>query len=97
MSERFQIDILDFGGWVRVFLARGEPMGATAEFLSQSLNGWMQSNPHLRVRIIVPVTSNGIRRNFMHGMTRFRFIAQFKVTDLNLWTDQHESLRSRTT
>ena len=59
MSERFQIDILDFGGWVRVFLARGEPMGPTAEFLSQSLNGWMQSNPHLRVRIIVPVTSNG--------------------------------------
>ena len=59
MSERFQIDILDFGGWVRVFLARGEPMGETAQFLSQSLQGWMQNNPHLRVRIIVPVTSNG--------------------------------------
>lgn len=43
MSERFQIDILDFGGWVRVFLARGEPIGETAQCLSQSLQGWMQN------------------------------------------------------
>ena len=60
MSEpRFQINITDFGGWLRVTLGRGEPAGEVAQFLSESLNGWMNNNPHLRVRIMVPISSNG--------------------------------------
>jgi hypothetical protein len=47
------------GGWVRVYLGRGEPTGELAKFLSYSLTGWFKEHPHLRVRIIVPISSNG--------------------------------------
>ncbi len=60
MSEiRFQITVTDMGGWARVYLARGEPAGELAKPLSQSLTEWMQKNPQLRVKFIVPITSGG--------------------------------------
>jgi hypothetical protein len=52
---RFEIVVEDMGGWVRVFLGRGEPTGELAKYLSHSLTGWMRDQPHLRVRFIVPV------------------------------------------
>ncbi len=60
MSEtRFNITVKDMGGWVRVYLASGEPTGEVALFLSRTLADWMRENPHLRVRFIVPMSSNG--------------------------------------
>ena len=56
---RFSIGAAEHDGWVRIFLARGEPTGESAKFLSESLNQWMKNNPQLRVRMIVPITSNG--------------------------------------
>ena len=38
-KPRFEINITDFGGWLRVTLGRGEPAGEVAQFLSESLNG----------------------------------------------------------
>jgi len=58
-DPRFTIAITDMGGWVRVYLGSGEPTGETALFLSRSLAEWMRENPHLRVRFIVPMSSNG--------------------------------------
>ncbi len=34
---RFEIGQMDMGGWVRVFLKRGEPTGEVAQFLSITL------------------------------------------------------------
>ena len=60
MNDRnFVIQTNDHGGWLRVFLAKGEPAGEVAMFLSRTLNGWMIDNPKCRVRIIVPISSNG--------------------------------------
>jgi len=56
---RFEVNQMDMGGWVRVYLARGEPTGELARFLSHSLTQWMRQFPDLRVRMIVPITSNG--------------------------------------
>jgi len=50
---------MDMGGWVRVYLARGEPTGEVAKFLSLSLAQWMRQFHELRVRMIVPISSNG--------------------------------------
>jgi hypothetical protein len=36
---RFEIVVEDMGGWVRVFLGRGEPTGELARYLSHSLTG----------------------------------------------------------
>ena len=47
------------GGWVRVYLLSGEPTGELAQYLSRTLAEWLRKNPHLRVRFIVPITSNG--------------------------------------
>jgi len=47
------------GGWVRVFLGRGEPTGEVAKFLSHGLTDWMRKRPHLRVRFVVPITRDG--------------------------------------
>ena len=58
-APRFEILREDMGGWVRVYLGRGEPTGEVAKFLSHSLTEWMRQHPHLRVRIIVPITSSG--------------------------------------
>jgi hypothetical protein len=60
MSEpRFQITVTDMGGWARVYLKHGEPTGEVARFLSASLTEWMRKCPQLRVKFIVPITSNG--------------------------------------
>ena len=58
-DERFTIAIEDNGDWVRVYLNRGEPAGEVAKFLSRTLAGWIFEHPHLRVRFIVPISSNG--------------------------------------
>jgi len=58
-KARFEISQVDMGGWVRVYLARGEPTGEVAKFLSMSLTQWMRKFPDSRVRMIVPITSNG--------------------------------------
>ena len=60
MSQpRFEIVQENMGGWVRVFLGRGEPTGELAKFLSHSLTDWMRKRPHLRVRFVVPVNRDG--------------------------------------
>jgi len=60
MSQpRFEIVHEDMGCWVRVFLGRGEPTGELGKFLSHSLTDWMRERPHLRVRFVVPINSNG--------------------------------------
>ena len=56
---RFEIAAQDMGGWVRVFLARGEPTGEVARFLSHNLTEWMRKRPQYRIRHIVPITSGG--------------------------------------
>jgi len=58
-EARFAITQVDMGGWVRVYLARGEPTGEVAKFLSLSLAQWMRQFPEFRVRMIVPISSNG--------------------------------------
>ena len=58
-KSRFEIGQTDMGGWVRVFLKKGEPTGELAKFLSLSLAQWMRQFPDVRVRMIVPITSNG--------------------------------------
>lgn len=60
MSQpRFEILQEDMGGWLRVFLGRGEPTGEVAQFLSHSLSNWMRDRPHLRVRFVVPINRDG--------------------------------------
>lgn len=60
MSEpRFKIQVTDMGGWVRIYLGSGEPTGEVAKYLSLTLTSWMQETPHLRVRFVVPISSNG--------------------------------------
>ena len=60
MSQpRFQIVSQDMGGWVRFFLVSGEPTGELGPFLSQCLTQWMREHPDCRVRLIVPMSSNG--------------------------------------
>lgn len=56
---RFEIVQEDMGGWVRVFLGRGEPTGELAKYLSHGLSDWMRKRPHLRVRFAVPVNRDG--------------------------------------
>lgn len=58
-DERFKINVMEMGGWVRVYLGGGEPVGEVAKFLSMSLTDWMRTHPQLRIRHIVPITSNG--------------------------------------
>lgn len=58
-QPRFEIVQEDMGGWVRVFLGRGEPTGELGRFLSHGLTDWMRKRPHLRVRFTVPINSNG--------------------------------------
>ena len=60
MSQpRFEIVEVDMGGWVRVFLGRGEPTGELGKFLSHGLTDWMRKRPHLRVRFAVPINRDG--------------------------------------
>jgi hypothetical protein len=55
----FKIVTEEMGGWVRVFLGSGEPTGEVAVFLSDTLQSWFRQRPHLRLRFVVPITSNG--------------------------------------
>jgi hypothetical protein len=60
MDKRsFQMVTEDMGGWVRVFMGRGEPTGELAKFLSHSLTEWVRKRPHLRLQIVVPVVRDG--------------------------------------
>lgn len=60
MSQpRFEIIQKDMGGWVRVYLGRGEPTGEVAQYLSHSLTEWIRKNPQIRVRQIVPINRDG--------------------------------------
>lgn len=60
MSQpRFEIIQHDMGGWVRVFLGRGEPTGELGRFLSHGLTDGMRKRPQLRAYSIVPINSNG--------------------------------------
>ena len=60
MSQpRFEIVQEDMGGWVRVFLGRGEPTGEVAKFLSHGLTDWMRKRPHLPVRFTFPINRDG--------------------------------------
>ncbi len=56
---RFEIIQQEMGGWVRVYLGRGEPTGEVAKLLSLSLTEWFRKNPHLRMRIVVPISEDG--------------------------------------
>jgi hypothetical protein len=56
---RFEIVHQDMGGWVRVFLGRGEPTGELGKYLSHALTDWMRKNAHLRVRFVVPISREG--------------------------------------
>ncbi len=56
---RFEIVQEDMGGWVRVFLGRGEPTGELGKFLSHGLADWMRKRPQFRVRCIVPINRDG--------------------------------------
>lgn len=57
--NRCEIYINDMGGWVRVYLGRGEPAGETAGYLSDSLTHWFRDRPNLRMLCIVPVSRDG--------------------------------------
>jgi hypothetical protein len=57
--HRFEIIHEDMGGWVRVFLGRGEPTGELAKYLSHGLTAWMRIRPQLRIRFVVPVSRDG--------------------------------------
>lgn len=60
MNEpRFEIVTQDMGGWVRVFMGRGEPAGELARFLSHALTCWYRDNPHRRMVTVVPVSRDG--------------------------------------
>lgn len=58
-QPRFEIVQQDMGGWVRVYLGRGEPTGEVAPYLSHSLTEWLRKNPQIKVRIIVPISRDG--------------------------------------
>lgn len=60
MNEtRYVITVSDMGGWLRVFLDRGEPASELARPLSECLTKWIRANPHLRVKNIVPISRDG--------------------------------------
>lgn len=58
-APRFEIVQEDMGGWVRVYLGRGEPAGELAKFLSHALTSWVRARPHLCLRMIVPISRDG--------------------------------------
>lgn len=47
------------GGWVRVFLGRGEPTGELGKNLSHGLTDWMRKHSQFRVRFVVPISRDG--------------------------------------
>lgn len=55
----FKINNQDMGGWVRVYLAAGEPTGELARFLSHAFTEWQRDNPDLRIRYVVPIQRDG--------------------------------------
>ena len=60
MSDSEIRDVLeDMGGWVRVFLGRGEPTGEVARFLSRSLTEWMRKPPTCGFVSWCPITRDG--------------------------------------
>ena len=56
---RYVINVDDLGGWVRVYLERGEPACELSRALSGTLTEWIKKNPKLRVTNIVPVSRDG--------------------------------------
>lgn len=58
-QPRFNITAEDMGGWLRVYLGRGEPAGELAKFLSHTLTNWFRQRPHLWLRFAIPVSRDG--------------------------------------
>ncbi len=70
---RFEIIQQEMGGWVRVYLGRGDPTGEVAKLLSESLTEWFCQNPHLRMRIVVPITEDGDTTELHAWYDQFQF------------------------
>ncbi len=59
-SGKTDIGISDMGGWVRVTAGAGEPPEDLVVYLSQALTEWFRQRPHLRIRVVVPMTREGM-------------------------------------
>jgi len=82
-APRFEILTTDMGGWVRVYLGHGEPTGEVAVFLSRTLAAWSRKHPHLRLRCVVPISSNGDTSELhaWYEQTVFPDLSQTEVPD----------------
>ena len=58
-ERRFEINIEDHMGYLRVYMGRGEPNGELARFLSGTLAQWMQNHPEQRIVAVAPVSRYG--------------------------------------
>lgn len=67
---RFEIVQQDMGGWVRVFLGRGEPAGELARFLSHNLTHGFGSVPTCGSASLFLSTGMVTPLNFMPGTTK---------------------------
>ncbi len=59
-SSKFEIGTHDMGGWVRVIAAYGDPPpDDLAFYLSHALTAWFRTQPHLKIRCVLPVNKDG--------------------------------------
>ena len=95
MSQaRFDKSQADMGGWVRVYLCRGEPTGEVAKFLSHAPTHRMRQHPHMRVRMIVPITNNGDTSELHAWYDRVLFPAISAMAEPESSGAMHGRLRS---
>lgn len=71
MSQpRFEIVQEDMGGWVRVFLGRGEPTGELSKYLSHGLTDWMRKRLICGFDSPSPSTVMATWQNFTLGTSK---------------------------
>ena len=60
MSERkFEINIEDHMGFLRITMGRGEPAGELAQFLSATLAQWITDHPENYLLAVAPISRDG--------------------------------------
>lgn len=70
---QFEIAVQDMGGWVRVFLAKGQPPGDIAVVLSHSLANWFRQKTNYQIRFAIPINREGntVEVHAWYDQTRF--------------------------
>jgi hypothetical protein len=60
-SGKFEIDVTDMGGWIRVYPSKAEYAYREdfGVYLSRTMVDWFRQRPQLRVKCIVPINREG--------------------------------------